>query len=50
MTVLAVEMGGCILSGKNEAKENVSEASPRMVVVGGPVDEVIGSESRVLSL
>lgn len=43
-------MGGCIFSGKKEANENVSEASPRKVEDGMPAEEVIGRVSRVLSL
>jgi len=43
-------MGGCIISGKNEANENVSEASPRSVVDGITAEEVVGSVSRVLTL
>ena len=44
-----VEMIGWILSGKKEAKENISEASPRKVVDGAGVEDV-GRDSRVLSL
>jgi hypothetical protein len=50
MTFPMEVMGGCILSGKKEAKENVSDASPRSVVDGIGVDDVCGSVSRVLSL
>jgi hypothetical protein len=50
-TVLpTAEMGGWILSGKKEAKENISEASPRRVVEGAAAEDVVGSVSRVLSL
>jgi len=49
MTVVQDVIGGWSLSGKKEAKENVSEASPRMVVeVVWPA--VVGKVSRVLSL
>jgi len=50
MTFDAAAMGGWILSGKKEAKENVSEASPRRVVDGRAAEEVVGRVSSVLSL
>ena len=50
MTFPADEIGGWILSGKKEAKENVSEASPRRVVDGMDAEAVVGRVSRVLSL
>ena len=50
MTVPAALMGGWILSGKKEAKENVSEASPRRTVNGMGAEDVVGRESWVLSL
>jgi hypothetical protein len=50
MTVPAALIGGWTLSGKKEAKENVSEASPRRVVEGGPEEDVVGRVSRVFSL
>ena len=50
MTVPAVVIGGWILSGKKEANEKVSEASPRRVDVGRAALEVVGRVSRVLSL
>lgn len=50
MREVALEIAGWSLSGKKEAKEKVSEASPRMVVVGMVVEAVVGRESRVLSL
>jgi hypothetical protein len=43
-------IGGWTLSGKNEANENVSDASPRSVVEGAGVEDVCGRVSRVLSL
>lgn len=44
------EIAGCILSGKNEAKENVSDASPRSIADGMEAEDVVGRVSRVLSL
>lgn len=43
-------MSGWILSGKKDAKENVSDASPRRIVDGMGVPDVVGSVSRVLIL
>jgi hypothetical protein len=50
MVLLTEEMNGWILSGKKEAKENISEASPRRVVDGAAAEDVVGRVSRVLSL